>query len=570
MARRLAGILEAGFKGGEINPYISSDLNENTPATFAPLNYKTFESGFAIYGPRNPFRIAPGNNLGIVGNVQQSFFQDYYFRVHVSPLKLDLQTVASSQTRQFKVWNAWPETTAQLSDILVSNPVGIEITGQAVPYSMPPLKELTYDITVGTSGPPNINVEVQFDFSNVADPLPILITGTRAVKFDIVPEVPVNETWEWLSDLMVATDGTEQRIALRGEMPRVELNLKVKFDSSESIRRFYSDLASSIGRLWIPEFQYATRTTAASASGSLQVYFDGTQTDIRAGDYVLIQTPVTAMLVEIKTLNASGGLVSSALVADIPANSLIMPGSPALIDNQTSIDRYAVNQAAETTLICKMIRQRSTLTRTGSAVTLPTFLGSPVVDKRPLADELVKDEVSTGQISIDNQTGLPDIISRWDYSRIGGPRTFKVNRIKAPDEMDYWKTVFAYCRGQARKFWMPTYRDDMKLAVAPSDATTTYTIEGTQYAEKIWPIITHRYIEIETASGIHRTQITGASVTGSNTIILLTTPLPTGAGWRSVSRISYLLPVRLNDDKVEWKHYGLESLLNLSIRTAEP
>ena len=570
MAGRLAGILEAGFKGGEINPYISSDLNENTPVTFAPLNRKTFESGFAIYGPRNPFRIAPGNNLGIVGNVQQSFFQDYYFRVHVSPLKLDLQTVASSQTRQFKVWNAWPFTNAQLSDVLVSNPVGIEITGQAVPYSMPPLKELTYDITVGTSGPPNINVEVQFDFSNVIDPLPILITGTRAVKFDIVPEVPVNETWEWLSDLMIATDGTEQRLALRGEMPRVELNLKVKFDSSESIRRFYSDLASSIGRLWIPEFQYATRTTAASASGSLQVYFDGTQTDIRAGDYVLIQTPVAAMLVEIKTLNASGGLVSSALVADIPANSLIMPGSPALIDNQTSIDRYAVNQAAETTLICKMIRQRSALTRTGSAVTLPTFLGSPVVDKRPLADELVKDEVSTGQISIDNQTGLPDITSRWNYSRIGGPRTFKVNRIKAPDEMDYWKTVFAYCRGQARKFWMPTYRDDMKLAVAPSDATMTYTIEGTQYAEKIWPIITHRYIEIETASGIHRTQITGASVTGSNTIILLTTPLPTGAGWRSVSRISYLLPVRLNDDKVEWKHYGLESLLNLSIRTAEP
>jgi len=569
MAGRIGTFLAAqSFIYGDASSNISAELNELTPAEYNPAIYDPRDT--TLRGGRSAYRIAPSNRWPIVGNEQNNFFRDFYFRVHVSPLKLDLQTVASSQTRQFKVWNAWPETTAQLSDILVSNPVGIEISGQATPYAMPPLQELTYDITVGTSGPPNINVEVQFDFSNVTDPLPILITGKRAVKFDIVPEVPVNETWEWLSDLMIATDGTEQRIALRGEMPRVELNLKVKFDSSESIRRFYSDLASSVGRLWIPEFQYATRTTAASASGSLQVYFDGTQTDIRAGDYVLIQTPVTAILVEVKTLNASGGLVSSPLVADIPANSLIMPGSPALIDNQTSIDRYAVNQAAETTLICKMIRQRSALTRTGSTVTLPTFLGSPVVDKRPLADELVKDEVSTGQVSIDNQTGLPDIISRWDYSRIGGPRTFKVNRIKAPDEMDYWKTVFAYCRGQARKFWMPTYRDDMKLAVAPSDATTTYTIEGTQYAEKIWPIITHRYIEIETASGIHRTQITGASVTGSNTIILLTTPLPTGAGWRNVSRISYLLPVRLNDDKIEWKHYGLESLLNLSIRTAEP
>ena len=569
MAGRIGTFLAAeSFIYGDSNPNLSAELNELTAAEYAPTIYDPRD--MFLRGGYSAYKIAPSNRWPIVGKEQGNFGRDYYYRVHVSPLVLDLQTVASSQTRKFNVWNAWPDRAANLDDILVSNPVGIEISGQATPYAMPPLQELTYDITVGTSGSPNINVEVQFDFSNVADPLPILIMGTRAVKFDIVPEVPVNETWEWLSDLMVATDGTEQRVALRGEMPRVELNIKVKFDSSESIRRFYSDLASSIGRLWIPEYQYATRTTAASASGSLQVYYDNTQTDIRAGDYVLIQTPVTAMLVEVKTLNASGGLVSSPLVADIPANSLIMPGSPALIDNQTSIDRYAVNQAAETTLICKMIRQRSALTRTGSAVTLPTFLGSPVVDKRPLADELVKDEVSTGQVSIDNQTGLPDIISRWDYSRIGGPRTFKVNRIKAPDEMDYWKTVFAYCRGRARKFWMPTYRDDMKLAVAPSDATTTYTIEGTQYAEKIWPIITHRYIEIETASGIHRTQITGASVTGSNTIILLTTPLPTGAGWRNVSRISYLLPVRLNDDKVEWKHYGLESLLNLSIRTAEP
>ena len=567
MAGRI-GVFTQQFVYGEDNPDYSSELDKYSEVEYLPVGIDVI--GRRIFGPYAVWRVHAANRWPIVGKEQANFLRDFYFRVHVSPLLLDLQTVASSQTREFNVWNAWPFTAAQLSDVLVSNPVGIEISGQAVPYSMPPLKELTYDITVGTSGPPNISVEVQFDFSNVADPLPILIAGTRAVKFDIVPEVPVNETWEWLSDLMIATDGTEQRIALRGEMPRVELNLKVRFDSSESIRRFYSDLASSIGRLWIPEYQYATRTTAASASGSFQVYYDNTQTDIRAGDYVLIQTPVTAMLVEINALNASGGTVTSPLTADIPANSLIMPGSPALIDNQTSIDRYAVNQAAETTLICKMIRQRSALTRTGSAVTLPTFLGSPVVDKRPLADELVKDEVSTGQVSIDNQTGLPDIISRWDYSRIGGPRTFKVNRIKAPDEMDYWKTVFAYCRGQARKFWMPTYRDDMKLAVAPSDATMTYTIEGTQYAEKIWPIITHRYIEIETASGIHRTQITGASVTGSNTIILLTTPLPTGAGWRNVSRISYLLPVRLNDDKVEWKHYGLESLLNLSIRTAEP
>lgn len=522
-------------------------------------------------GKYNEFRTSFNSLWGAVGERNRSHFDDFYFRVHVTPLLIDLQTIASSQTREVQVWNAWPDRAAQLDDILVSNSAGIEISGEAAPFAMPPLKEYTYEITVGVSGPPNVNVQVQFDFSNVPDPFPILITGTRAVKFDIVPEVPLNETWEWLSDNIVATDGTEQRIALRGEVPRIEERLKVVFDSSESIRRFYSDLMSAVGRLWIPEFQYATRITAASNTGALQLYFDRTKTDVRDTEYVLIQTPLVAALVEIDVLTADGATLGSPLLFDIPAGSLIIPGSPALIDDNTALARYSVDTVGEVEINAKMIRQRSQLTRPGATVVLEQFGGVPVLTKRPLANDLVRDEVSTGQISIDNQTGLADIISRWDYSRIGGPRSFKVNRISNPEELDYWKAILAYARGQARKFWMPTYRTDLALAVQPSDATSSYTVEGSEYAEKIWPIITHRYIEIETASGIHRTEILGATLleTG-NTILLLGTPLPTGAGWMEVKRISYLLPVRLGDDKVEWKHYGLESILNLSIRTAEP
>jgi hypothetical protein len=563
----LAGLVEEGFKGEEINPFISNELNEYTEATYAPTLYLTQDNG--VYGPYSKFRSAPQTRWQLLGSTMPAFKDDFYYRIHITPSRLDLQTVASSQTRQFTLWNAWPATAAQLTNVTVSNPVGIEIIGQAYPYTMQPLEELTYSATVGISGPPNINVDVQFDFSNVTDPLPLLIVGTRAVKFDIVPEIPVSESWEWLSDMMTAVDGTEQRIALRGEVPRIELGLKVKFDTSETIRNFYADLATTVGRLWVPEFQYATRTTTDSTAGGLQLYYDSTTTDIRAGEFVMVQTPTETVLLGIDVLNASGATVVSTLGADIPAGSLIMPGSPALLSDQTSIGRYSVNQAAETKLSLMLTRQRSVLTRTGSAVTLPTFLGSPVMDKRPLANGLVNDEFSTGQISLDNQTGLPDLVSYWDYTRIGGPRTFKVNRMQTPADMDYWKTFLAYCRGRARKFWVPTYRDDMELTVTPSDATATYTIKGTSYAEKIWPIVTHKYIEIETASGIHRTQIAGASVTGTDTILNLSTALPTGAGWINVKRISYLLPCRLGDDKAEWKHFGLESMVSISIRTAE-
>ena len=551
----------------EINPALSKDNNAFGQRMFdpAPFDSETRKA----QGPRNPFRIAPANLWAIPGQQAPNFFDDFYNRIHVLPLKIDLQTIASSQTREVSVWNAYVKNSATLDEISISQPAGIEITGEATPFSMNPLKEIFYNVTVGVSGPPNINVEILFDFSNVADPLPLVITGTRAVKFDIVPEVPVTETWEWLSDLMVATDGSEQRVALRGEVPRIELSFKAVFDSKEQIRRFYGDFLAAVGRLWLPEYQYTTRTTAKTTAGTNVLYYDNTKTDIRAGEYVLIQTPSNAALVEVASLTVSGALLTSNMLFDIPTDSLIMPGSPALIDNQTALARYAVDDVAEVSFNARLTRQRTVLTRTGSAVSLPQFLGVPVVEKRPLADELVKDEVSTGQVSLDNQTGVQDIISRWDYSRIGGPRTFKVNRMYAPEEMDYWKTVLAYARGQARKFWMPTYRQDLKVIVTPADAATNYTVEGTQYAEKVYSLPTHRYIEIETSSGTHRTSIIGASVSGGNSVILFDPAVPTGAGWKVINRISYLLPVRINDDKIEWKHYGLESLLNFSIRTAE-
>ncbi|QBZ71731.1 hypothetical protein [Pseudomonas phage KP1] len=554
---------------GEENALVSIDLSkyENLDSTFL----ETFDviENKVISGLRY-FRATDSNRWPIVGTEYGQFFRDYYFRIHVAPLLIELQTVASSQTREVTVWNSYPYTFAQLNEILLSNSSGIEVNGALTPYAMAPLEELTYDVTVTTAGPPNINVEIQFDFSNVFNPPAILVTGSRAVKFDVVPEIPVVEVWQWLTDNIVAVDGTEQRIAVRGEVPRFEQTIKVIFETAQQQRKFYSDLLASLGRLWIPEFQYAVRTTTASAALSFQLNYDNAKTDLRPGEYALIQTVTNSALVEIESLNASGALVAAPLAFAIPTGSLLMPGAPALINDGTRLSRYAVNEVGETTVTAKMIKQRSQLERIGSEIELPTFLGDALILKRPLAESLVDDGFSTGQQSIENQTGLPDLITRWDYTRIVGERQFKVNRIHRPEEMDYWKAVLAHARGAARKFWVPTFRPDLQISARPAVAASSLTVQGVEYAEKVFSVVSHRYIEIETLAGIHRTTITGATVFDVNTVLAINPSMPSGETWRDIIRISYLLPVRLADDKVTWKHYGLESLLELSIITAEP
>ena len=44
--------------------------------------------------------------MAIVGVKLNSYLQDYYFRVHVRPSRIDLGNLLSSQTRQVEVWNA--------------------------------------------------------------------------------------------------------------------------------------------------------------------------------------------------------------------------------------------------------------------------------------------------------------------------------------------------------------------------------------------------------------------------------------------------------------------------------
>jgi len=528
--------------------------------------------GQSIIGPSPAAamtRIMPSTGRVIEGYAAKKFSDDYYYRVHVTPLYFNLGTLSSLVQKQFFVWNAWLDRSASLDNINVTNSSGITLTGQMAPYEIKPNMVLTYYVNIGMGGPPAIKSDLLFDFSNVPDPFPLVIVGLRALLFGTVPEVPVVERWDWLTDVITATDGTEQRISVRGNVPRTELKIKTIFDTSSLIRGFYSDLVSSYGRLWVPEYQYATTITAQSLIGTFQLYFDNTRTDIRDGEYVIIKNGTVTMIVEIGVINASGATVTAPLSATVPVGYLIMPGSAALIEDQSSLDRYHVNEVAEVSLNCRMMRSRTELVRQGSSVTLPTFLTYPVLDKMPLADDMPKDTVSTGQVTIDNSTGIIDVISRWDYSRVGGLRSFKVNRILVPAEMDFWKTFFAYARGAARKFFMPTYRTDLILSVAPASAASAISVMGTDYVRKVWPILTHRYLELETASGILRVSVTDATESSGNSLLSISPSLPAGAGYTSISRISYLLPMRLGSDSVEWKHFGLESILSFSTKTAE-
>lgn len=525
----------------------------------------------------NAEKVVKGVGYGAIGYRDQSFMLDYYYRIHVFPQRLNIGTVASDQTRVVSVWNAWPTIEAILDSVTASETNGVEITGESTPYTMGRLEELEFSVTIDALGPPNIDIFINFDFVNVDDPLPINIVGTRALRFDILPEVPAKELWEWLTDVLVSNDGSEQRLSLRGAMPRIRQEFKTIMDTEQKVKNLQTLYTTSHRNIWLPEWQYATKSTQDSLAGSFRLYFNSTLTDIRNGEYLLIKLAnENSMLVQVDTMLIDGCNVVSPLLVDIPTGSFIAPGSAAILDSEPTLQRYAVNQVAEFEVSAIMQRTRTSLSKTDAPPDTPFFLSIPVLYVRPLANELVDEVLVSKDDLLDSTIGPMKLVTDWKFPRIGGQREYIVERrptLSCPNDtrksIDFWKYFLNYIRG-CRKFWMPSFRDDFTLAAPASSGTVALTLREGDYAEKVWLTLpTHRYFEIHTDAGVHRVTVTAAEFVDGYSNIIINPALPLGAGWTNINRISYLIPCRLAESPVELEHYAQDTFLRLSYRTAE-
>lgn len=562
------------FDGDLFN--ISSDLDKlEFDGTLDEPVY-VWETLFSGTEPRG-YLVIDNAPLPQKGEVMQSFFLDYYFRVHTDPLFINLGTIASEITKQVSLWNAWPTKIAPLDSIQLQNAAGISVLGPPLPYSIRRLEEIFYTIVVSTQGDSDIDAGVRFFYTDGFDAYTVHIIGSRIERFDITPEVPINEKWEWLTDVLRSTDGTEQRISLRGEAPRMSQSMSIVFDSEERVRRFATKLLYSKNRLWLPEWQYATRTTRASDMGGTALYYDPTRTDIRVGEYALIRfLNEDSVLVKIEGLTPTGAIVDTPLPMDIEKGSYIVPGSPAIVDESLEHARYATNTVSVANLVGFMNRPRETLTRPNTTSPLTMWRGRPVLDVKPLANSLVGERFHTGQDRIDNTIGEVRLVDVWKYSRVSGNRQFLVRRNRqggCPDEisrdMDYWRYFLAWCRGAARMFWAPTYRPDITLTIMPGEESTQLLIRESDYFEHVFPnFLSHRFIRLKTAVGEVYREVKSVHMDGIQPRIVLDTALPPGGN--DIREISYLLPCRLGGDTVQWEHHGLESFLSFEIRSAEP
>lgn len=503
----------------------------------------------------------PAFNVGID---EQEFLYDFYFRIWVFPLRLEVRNPRTGVDIPFAIWNAYPWKN-KLTSISGTGTDGITLDLEE-PSQFREIEYRTVNLQILPSAPLSIEAIFNFIFENGEGAFTFI--ANRASVLSIIPDVPVNETWQWLTDVMVATDGTEQRVALRA-VPRRKMNAKLIALSEEeimdNIKKALFDFGSQVV---IPYFQYSTTTTADAPSGSVDLAFDPAKTDLREGEYLFIMTKDGQELVKIETLGVAGATVDAPISINVPLGSIVAPAFASVVDNKSSISRYSVNDAAEIEVNSTSSQARADFKRPGSDVVITTFEGYAILDKRPLADDKVQDLYDQGYERFDYNTGSIEQITRWLFTRQEGPRSYLIHRATQPETLDYWRDFLDTTRGMLNPFLLPTYRRDLFVAAKPDDAYISLLIAGSDYGALLWPNAPFKRLYLWTDAGQVPVTVTNVSLTeDGDTLCTLANAMPTGEAYRNISFISFLLKCRLASDEVQLEHHGLETILNLAVRT---
>jgi len=509
-----------------------------------------------------------GSGSGAVSGGQ---WGDFWLRLWVIPPVLQLTNPQLNSDIPFRLWNTYTSPQA-LTSINVSG--SSVLTFDLVPTDI--IKDsqfLETNLQIG-AGEPTVDATVVFDYPNVDGVLRVV--AAISSTFNLIPDVPVTERWNFLTDIITAYDGSEQRASLR-RYPRIDQEFKVEIINERQRREQYNLLQKNITvQALVPMYQYSTPTTGTTSVGGSKIFFDPARSNVRVGQFLAVVNTATeqSSLGVVNTIEADGAILNSAVGEEISGPTwVVMPALTCVIDNNSGI---RMDNISGTLAIRASSFQEPALLRPGATRTIDTLGTIPLLDRRPRSG--AEENFEFEREIIDNSTGQRDLNSSHLHPRVKGNRTFVIQRVSDPDEMDYWRSLFETVRGAHGTFLLSTYFEDLTLESSQTipDGASQFIVNEGDYVNLFHTFNTWKHIEIaygDANSGFQlRTQheVTTATALGDGTANLGFTPaIPSGPEYQDqIVRISFLMRCRASD-AIAWQHFANYSEVSFGITSTD-
>jgi hypothetical protein len=520
--------------------------------------YVARDDAIGIVGARTDTQPVDELRRRFAGVAQPGFGTDWYGRVQVIPGRLALGNVIGNVTRQIEVWNAW-DTQHTLAAITASGTLGgIALSGQpTTPLGFGPLQSRRYTLTVSTSGDPVIDASYRFDFG--AEMPMLAVTGRRIVVWSFRPDwsAGITERLTWLTDVLSAYDGSEQRVRLRESARR---SIEYAYLAEGHDARLLESITFGWGarRYCLPVWWEADFLAMGVVAGaSVVTVTDAALKDYRAGGLAVFWCDA-GLSEAVEILSVVGNTVSLKLplANAFPAGSRVMPAVLARLDGETAYghasDRIVTGRAH--------FEVDGNLDRDPAEIG-PTWQGYAVLEERPDRSDDVTETWARTLAILDTLTG---IVTVDDTSVMPVIRRSYAWWIAGRAALDRWKRWASARAGRCNALWLPTFADDLALVLPAGSADTALRVRNTWSARYVGASPLRAAVRIELASGqvFHR-RVTGITELDSATeAIGIDSALGVSVNVADVRRLMWLGLARLDADALEF-HYETDSIARL-------
>ena len=518
-----------------INPAVQDNRWKLTfPYTTDGIQCSTFMAAAADYSiPAIDVISETKNGVKVPG-----FGDDWYNRIHVTPINLDVGNLLSLQTHDITVWNAYFEPKT-LDHILESGDSGMQlIQPAATPLIYSPLKSFVYQLKVGTNGPPVVSGSYLFDFSFVQ--ITLKATGARVVIFPFMPQHGVDEALEWKTDVIRAK-AKEQRIALR-DAPRQSLGYTYFMNDRQVSRSRAMHYGWAQRQFGVPvwtELDYV----GPLASGTDIIGVDTTKADYRVGAPALVwqdDETFEALTITAVTAGSISFDVGTKIAFDAAYVCPVRYGRSA---NGISYKRGA-NDLIEADVDFNILLN----TDIGASAGLPTHAGldvlTDVIYNLGSHDERVERNVTI----IDN--GMAATYADALYTTTDQHFTVSF-QFKTRADLQRIRKWLHQLKGKWKAFWLPGLSPDLELVLDAASSASALDVKTIAY-----PLYyTTRTIQIVRKNGVRtfHNVLRGVTV-GQTDTLSLDAAIGTAVSMANVDYISFMYKVRLDVDRVEIKH----------------
>jgi hypothetical protein len=487
------------------------------------------------------------------------FRDDFYDRIHVIPSRIDVGNLTERLVFDVEFFNAFLENVS-MTGVEPHGVDGVTLSDLGIPRTIRALMSITAQIAVELGGPAVIDGSYVFSYDVGPDSV-LEIVGQRIIPFSISPDwsEPVREELLFLTQIIEARDGSEQRIILRAR-PRWRLRYSI-LEGGLKVNLADSLLAGWGARSYaLPVWPRKSRLLAPVLPDEAFVQCDTSNGAFKRGELCVVwQDALNCEAHEIGAVGEGGVSLVYPMGRGFP-NGYCVPARLARLEGvKTSIG------ALTTSLVEAELAFEADEPESLEREPLPAvYEGLGVF---PWGHDYAKARQRSLERSMnvyDSGLGLP---IRDD--RLGYPADeFQLDGIalRGHAEIGRFKRFLAAADGQAKTFWVAVNEDQLQLSRRLDMGSQLMHVRNAAYGLLEMELRSRRTLFMDTRAGRLFFNVTSFLAAAQGDVALFAdVAWPRTFEIGEVGQIGFLVKARLAQDEFSLE-YGVDCAARTSVR----